>query len=75
MACRKFKSNGCEGMICLPNFYEYKGYVFEWHNYLGPTPLRKDYEPRKNIPKGFWDAVAEFSELSEKDRKEYLIYG
>jgi len=47
------------------------GYFFEWHKYVGPCPLRKDGEVRENIPAGFWDAIDEFSKLSDKEKEKY----
>jgi len=60
------------GYICHGRVYRYKGYFFEWHNYLGPVPLKKNGDPRANIPAGFWDAIDSFSALGEEERSRYL---
>lgn len=59
----------------MPNIYEYKGYLFEWHSYLGPVYLRKDLEPARRIKKGFWDIATEFGNLTKKQQKKYLVCG
>lgn len=41
------------GMTVLPEFtltMDGKAYRFDWHNYLGPTFLRKDGEPLARYP-------------------------
>jgi hypothetical protein len=68
--CGKIK-----GWLCLKNIYRYKGFLFEWHSYLGPCALREDFKPRQRVKKGFWDICAEFSQLSDDGKKDYLIYG
>ena len=40
-------------IMCGSKVYKYKGYFFEWHSFCGPSPLRKDGELSKKIPKGF----------------------
>jgi len=75
MGCHSFGNKQIKGTICFPNIYEYKGYIFEWHPYLGPVSLKKDFQPRKKVGKGFYDAVTEFANLSKKEQKKYFIYG
>lgn len=73
MGCHRFGNDKIRLTVCLPNIYEYKGYLLELHLGLGPLPLRKDWEPAKRARKGFWDAVTEFCNLPEKEQKKYLI--
>lgn len=53
--------------------YRYKRYYFEWHNYCGPSPLRKDGELSQRIPKGFWDMVEEFQALPSDEKEKYRV--
>ena len=55
-------------ILCVADVYEYKGFIFEWHDYLGPSPLRKDGEPMVRVPESFWVAMTEFSALPDKER-------
>jgi len=65
-------------IMCFNSVYEmYRGgkcYLFEWHNYCGPTELRKsDHEPKKRNQKGFWDVVEEFRRMTPEDQEHYRI--
>lgn len=64
-------------IICCNNMYRYpykgKSYVFEWHNYCGPMPFRKDPEPMQRVPVKFWEAVIEFAKLSDREKEKYLF--
>lgn len=78
MSCHHFqsKSGKISGMLCLANIYEYQGFVFEYHSYLGPCQLRKkDLEPAGRVSKDFWDMILDFEKLTQEQREEYRIYG
>jgi len=64
-----------DGFVCgFHPIYEYEGYLFEVHSYCGPTPLRRsDMDPRKNMPKGFWDMWDRFKELPDEEKMKYLF--
>lgn len=61
------------GFICTTPVYEYKGWIFEFHRYLGPWPLRKDLEPRARAGKKFWDLFGEFYDLPESEQKKFRL--
>lgn len=68
------KTTGMPGVImCCSPAYEYKGWKFEMHNYCGPTPLRKDGEPRERIPQAFWGAFQEWFDLPDDEKATFLI--
>ena len=73
MPCQKISTKNVTVILCYNNAYNYKGFMFEHHNYLGPTPLKKNGEIRRNTPKGFWGAYEEWGSLPEKEKKKYLI--
>ena len=59
MPCIKIRNS----IVCYSNkIYKYKGYFFEWHRYFGPSPLNKNGELSKKIPKGFWDMIEDFEQ-------------
>ena len=68
MPCLKIDN----AIICYNNVYRYKGYYFEWHNYFGTYPLKKNGDVRQNIPKGFWDMVEDFQKLKDKEKQKYI---
>ena len=52
--------------------YEFGGFLFEWHRYCGPALLdRRTGDPRKTIPRGFWNAVERFQKLPPEQRESY----
>ena len=65
MPCMKIES----GYICYGKAYKFKGFYFEWHSFHGPCTLKKDGEPRKTIPAGFWEMVSEFQMLSDEEKE------
>lgn len=74
MPCTRIEIGGCVGVVCTSPLYEFRGYLFEWHSYCGPTPVRRDnYDVRKTIPEGFWEMVEEFQKLTDGERREYQI--
>jgi len=58
-------------IICYSTIYKYKGYFFDWHKYCGPTPLKKNGDVKKNIPRGFWDMMNEFSRLNSEEQEKF----
>lgn len=71
MPCMKIES----GYICYGKAYNFKGFYFEWHSFHGPWPLKKDGEPRKTIPAGFWEMVSEFQMLSDEEKEGLRVRG
>ena len=64
-----------QAFLCGPRIYEYEGWLFEDHNYLGPWPLRRDGEPRKYASHRFWEMIKRFDKLSPAERKQYQMGG
>jgi len=65
-----------KGWICLKNIYFFKGYTFEFHDYLGPQQLRKkDLEPVARVKSDFWTVATEFAKIPKKGRRKFLISG
>jgi hypothetical protein len=75
MSCHRFEFNGGHGIITLANVYQFKGFTFEWHDYLGPAQLRKDGGQRRRISKAFWPALDDWLKLSKKQREKTRIAG
>ena len=69
MPCHRIE----KGFVCWSSRFLFDGYYFEWHEYCGPTQLRKDGMPRVRSTKGFWDAIEKFCKLSEDERKQYEV--
>ncbi|WP_146071873.1 hypothetical protein [Marinobacterium lutimaris] len=60
--------------MSFAKIYGFKSITFEWHDYLGPTFLRrKDYElrPVRSIPLRQWGELGQWMRLSDVQREEY----
>ena len=61
------------GFLCGPRIYEYDGWVFEYHSFCGPWPLKKDGELRKRAGRTFFKVVDKW--LAETNPEQYRIGG
>lgn len=68
MPCQSTKN----GIICYSNQYRYKGYYFD-KAYPSYYPLKKDGNPSLKTPKGFWDMIDKFANLSNTEKEKYLV--
>ncbi|GMQ53466.1 hypothetical protein [Halopseudomonas aestusnigri] len=62
--------------ISIAKCYQFKGITFEWHDYLGPTFLRrKDLEmkPQLQRPMREYGLLGQWLRLSPKDRETYRL--
>jgi len=74
MGCKYFEFNGGHGFLCGPSIYKFNGWLFEFHDYCGPWPLRKDGELKKRAGRKFYKVIDEFVKLTKKQRKKYEVY-
>jgi hypothetical protein len=61
------------GYICGPRVYRYAGWLFEWHSYSGPWPLRADGELRARAGRRFWAMIARFAALPATERAACIV--
>jgi hypothetical protein len=63
------------GVLCVGGpLYEYEGWFFEWHHYLGPMLLnRVTWEERVRIPDSFWQSMERFQRLTDEERAAYAV--
>jgi hypothetical protein len=63
-------------VVTLANIYEFRGFVFEFHPYLGPVKLRKsDHEEAARTGRKFWKVFEEWDKLSKEEKEETRIFG
>ena len=77
MATHRIKVNGGIAIVTMPNIYEYGGYKFEFHEYMGPSIVNKDLEHRKGYigaRSKFWKPFEKWLKLSKSAKKKTLIY-
>jgi hypothetical protein len=76
MGCHCFKCGSGHGILTLANIYQFGGFTFEWHSYLGPMKLRKkDFEPAKNTGRTFYKMIDKWGKLSKNEQRKYQVYG
>ena len=79
MSCHTFGTKDVKIIMCFSNIYKFpyngQDFYFEWYNWLGPVPVKKlSLEPRKTVLVGFYKAVYAFDNLSDEEKRSYLIY-
>ncbi len=74
MSCIAFKTKDIQGILCLPDIYEFEGIMFEYKDYIGFNPVNKrTLEIRKTLPKGYYKTIDKFFNLPDKKKKKYLV--
>lgn len=73
MPCDYFEFSGGHGFLCGPKVYEFNGWLFEWHSYCGPWPLKKDGEPRKRAGRKFFNDISDFCEMDKEEQKQFRV--
>ena len=71
MSCHRFG----DAVVCVPNIYKYKGFIFEFHAFCGPMRLKKDLEPSKIAGDKFYEVVTEWVKLDDLGKESTRIYG
>jgi hypothetical protein len=71
----KDENNRVNGIMTVANIYQYRGFTFEVHRYLGPQKLKKDYDPASRMGLKFYKAFAEWDKLSAEEKLETMIFG
>ena len=69
------ENNRVNGIMTLANIYQYKGFLFEFHSYLGPVKLKKNWDSAAAMGRKFWKAYSEWDKLTAEEKRETQIYG
>ena len=69
------ENNKVNGIMTVPNIYQFKGFLFEFHSYLGPVKVKKNFDPASAMGRKFWKAYSEWDKLTKKEKLETQIYG
>lgn len=76
MGCHHFKfGDGTSGIVTLPNIYEYKGFIFEFHSFCGPTKLKKNFKEAKRTGRKFYKVITEWCQLNKREKRKTQVYG
>jgi hypothetical protein len=69
------ENNKVNGIMTLANIYQFKGFLFEFHSYLGPVKVKKNFDPAAAMGRKFWKMYAEWDKLTKEEKLETQIYG
>jgi hypothetical protein len=69
------ENNKVNGIMTLANIYQFKGFIFEFHSYLGPQKLKKNWDVAAAMGRKFWKAFAEWNQLTPEEKVKTQIYG
>ena len=65
----------CHTIVTMANIFQYKGFLFEFHHFLGPAKVNKDFEPSARQGLKFYRAIDEWIKLSKEEKEETRILG
>lgn len=64
------------GIITLANIYEFEGFTFEYHHFLGPCKLKKsDWEPAARSGLKFYQAIDRWNKLTPPEKEATRLHG
>jgi hypothetical protein len=63
------------GIMTYASIYQYGGFTFEVHPYLGPLKLKKDYDPASCMGRKFFKIYDKWNKLTPEEKLETLIFG
>jgi hypothetical protein len=64
-----------DGIMTLANIYQFKGFTFESHCYLGPQRLKKNFDPASRMGRKFFQVYAEWNKLTPEEKLKTQIRG
>ena len=69
------ENNKVNGIMTLANIYQYKGFLFEFHSYLGPVKVKKNFDPASAMGRKFWKMYSEWDKLTPEEKLKTQIFG
>lgn len=66
-------SGNIVAIITTADIYYYKGFLFEFRKYLGPTKLNKDFEPSKRQGDKFYRVFNEWYRLPKRKKEKTRV--
>ena len=64
-----------DGIMTLANIYQFKGFLFEFHSYLGPQKLKKNWDVASAMGRKLWRMYAEWDNLAKEEKLETQNFG
>jgi hypothetical protein len=64
-----------KAVLTFADVYQYKGFTFEMHHWLGPCKLNADLEPAARMGRKFWKVWCEWDKLTKEEQDATRIAG
>lgn len=71
----KDENNRVNGIMTVANVYEFKGFTFEYSDFLGPLKVNKNFEPAAAMGRKFYKAFEEWNKLTKEEKLNTQIFG
>jgi hypothetical protein len=62
-----------DGIMTVANIYQFKGFTFESHAYLGPQRLKKNFDPASRMGRKFFQVYDEWNKLTPQEKLKTQI--
>ncbi len=62
-----------DGIMTVANIYQFKGFTFQSHPYLGPLKLKKDFDPASRMGRKFFQIYEEWDKLTPEEKSKTQI--
>ena len=71
----KDENNLVNGFMTFANVYEFKGFTFEYSDFLGPLKVNKNFEPAAAMGRKFYKVYREWNKLTKEEKAATQIFG
>lgn len=63
------------GIMTVANVYKFKGFTFEYSDFLGPLKVNKNFEPAAAMGRKFYKVYREWNKLTKDEKAATQIFG
>lgn len=71
----KDENNRVNGIMTVANVYKFKGFTFEYSDFLGPLKVNKNFEPAAAMGRKFYKVFWEWNKLTKEEKAATQIFG
>ena len=71
----KDENNRVNGIMTVANVYKFKGFTFEYSDFLGPLKVNKNFEPAAAMGRKFYKTFEEWNRLTKEEKSATQIFG
>lgn len=71
----KDENGKVNGIMTVANVYKFKGFTFEYSDFLGPLKINKNFEPAAAMGRKFYKIYREWYKLTKEEKAATQIFG